>query len=306
MAVIPAWVLLALLSMAAQTGMALTNEYFKVRALHMLWWMRLIAIIALLPFMHFYTPPADPWFYIYVAVGAVIFCYFDLVYFGLTAKSGAGVVTRIGPLVTAGTFVLWTAITPSLVADYMTTPLRTAGIVASLAGSVFFSMRLKNCPVSWGALKIMAPYMLLASIGICFGKLAMQHAAPHEGVFYYTFLQSIIVWVLYAGMAVAPASWKFVPHLDLNSSLRDKRVFIAGLCAAAGWIVATLSKWSAISTVENPAYVGTVSLCEPFLILLIYRLLQRKEEAKIADGIGIVACAVALVFFTQLYGRPTH
>lgn len=297
--IIPVWVLFALLTMLAQTGVALTNEYFKVRALHMLWWMRLITIVALLPFMHFYALPADPWFYIYVAAGAVIFCYFDLIYFGLTAKSGAGVVTRIGPLVVAGTFVMWTVITPSLMTDYIETPLRTAGIIAALTGSVFFSTRLKNCPVSWSALKIMAPYLFLASIGMCLGKLAMQHAAPPEGVFYYTLIQSVIVWVMYVGMAAAPPSWKFVPHLDLNSSLRDRRVIMAGLCAAAGWIIATPAKWYAISIVENPAYVGTISLCEPFAVLLIYRLLQRREKAKIGDGIGIVACAIALVVFTQ-------
>lgn len=299
MTLIPVWVWFALLTMAAQTGMAMINEYFKVRALHMLWWMRLIAIIALLPFMHFYAPPADPWFYIYVALGAVIFCWFDLVYFGLTAKSGAGVVTRIGPLVVAGTFVLWTVITPSLVAGYIESPLRTAGIVVALAGSVFFSIRMRDCPVSWDALKIMAPYLALASVGMCLGKLAMQHAAPPEGVFYYTLLQSVIVWVLYMGMTIAPASWKFVPHLELQSSFRDRRVFYAGLCAAVGWIVATPSKWYAISIVENPAYVSTISLCEPFAVLLIYRLLQRREEARIRDGIGIVACAIALVVFTQ-------
>lgn len=298
--IIPVWVFLATLTMFAQTGMALINEYFKVRALQMLWWMRLVSVAVLLPFAHFYMPPADLWFYIYVAAGAVIFCWFDLVYFGMTAKSGAGVVTRIGPLAVAGTFVLWTAITPSLVFDYIESPLRTAGIIAALAGSVFFSMRLKKCPVSWGAMKVMAPYLLLASVGICFGKLAMQHAPPpYDGVFYYTLLQSAIVWVLYMGMAVAPASWKFIPHLDLNSSWKERRVFYAGLCAAAGWLIATTSKWSAISMVENPAYVGAVGLCEPLMILLIYRLLRRKEEAKIADGIGIVACATALVICTQ-------
>ena len=297
--IIPIWVLFALITMLAQTGMALINEYFKVRALHMLWWMRLTAVVALLPFMHFYTAPTDPWFYIYVAGGAVIFCWFDLVYFGMTAKSGAGVVSRIGPLAVAGTFVMWTAITPSLVSDYIESPLRTAGIIAALAGSVFFSVRLKNCPVSWDALKIMAPHLFLASIGMCLGKLAMQHAAPPEGVFYYTLLQSAIVWVLYMSMTLAPASWKFIPHLDLNSSWRERRVFYAGLCAAAGWLIATPSKWYAISMVENPAYVSTISLTEPLLIILIYRLLRRREKAKIADGIGIVACAIALVIFTQ-------
>lgn len=299
MIIIPVWVWFALLTMAAQTGVAMTNEYFKVRALHMLWWMRLIAVAALLPFMHFFMPPGDPWFYIYVALGAVIFCWFDLVYFGLTARSGAGVVTRIGPLVVAGTFALWTAITPSLVSHYMDSPIRTAGIAAALAGSVFFSLRLRHCPVSWDALKTMAPYLVLASVGMCLGKLAMQHAASPEGVFYYTLLQSIIVWFMYMGMAIAPASWKFVPHLELNSSWKDRRVFYAGLCAAAGWVIATPAKWYAISMVENPAYVSAVGLCEPFAVLIVYRLLRRREEARIADGIGIVACAIALVVFTQ-------
>jgi hypothetical protein len=296
---IPAWVWFAILTMAAQSAMALVNEHFKVRALHMLWWMRLAAVVALLPFVPFYTMPSDPIYYVYVIAGAVIFCWFDLVYFGMTAKSGAGVVTRIGPLVVAGTFVLWTAITPSLAVQYIETPLRTLGIVAALAGSVFFALRLKQCAISWSTLKTMAPYMALACVGMVLGKLAMQRAAPPEGVFYYTLIQSAVVWALYALMTIAPASWKFIPHLDLNSSFREKRVVLAGLCAAAGWLVATPSKWYAISIVENPAYVSTVSLCEPFMILLIYRLLRRREEARIADGIGIVACAIVLVVFTQ-------
>jgi len=87
--------------------------------------------------------------------------------------------------------------------------------------------------------------------------------------------------------------------MELNSALLDRRVLLAGLWAAFAWLISTPAKWYAILQAENPAYVTMFALSVPFLVLIVFRLSGRKEEANVMSGIGIVASAAALVYFTQ-------
>lgn len=294
----PLWVVLAFLVAAAQAGTVLVNEYFKVRPIHLLWWMRLVSFLALIPVLYLFPWPQDKLYILYVFLGALIFAWVDLYIIGLAANSGAGVVTRLEPLIVIAAFLLWTAITPALALDYMRTPVRTAGIVAALTGCVFFALRLKHCEITRRALKTMAPVILLSAVGIALGKMAMNRLPPPDGVYYYAFLQAGFVLAFYMLMML-PGTSRFVPHLDLDSKLFAHRTIVAGLCISTTWLLATPTKWYAISLVENPAYVSVIGQTAPLWVLLAYWLSGRREKANIRDGLGLVACAVILIIFSQ-------
>jgi len=42
---------------------AMVNEFFQVKAIHLLFWMRTVVLIVLLPMMLIYPPPTDWVFY---------------------------------------------------------------------------------------------------------------------------------------------------------------------------------------------------------------------------------------------------
>lgn len=294
------WIIFAIISALAGAGISLSSEYFNVRSLHFSFWMRFFAMLAILPFVLFIDWPEDPLYYVFVLITACIFAYFDLIYFGMAARSGAGVITRIDPFIVMVTFVLWCVFSPVTVAEYIHQPVRAAGIVASLAGSVYFGLRLRKCEVSTEVLRRMALPILLGALGIILAKMAMQRSGYHAGVLCYGFLQCLTVTCVYAAILRIPALSARLKDLGRESRLLDRPVLIGGFCGALAWLGHTLSKYYAITDVQNPAYVTVIGLSAPLWVLLAYRIAGRRDRADIISGLGVVACAAILVIFTQL------
>ncbi len=294
------WVWFALLAAISQAGLALVNEFFKVSPIGMLFWMRAICLCFLFPVVFLVDLPTDPFYYLFVFIGALIFAYSDLVRFGVVAKSGAGIVTRLDPLAVAITFVVWTALSPALFFSYLAEPLRAGGIVVSLIGCVYFALRLRKCEISYEALRHMAPALLLSAVGIITGKFAMMHASLLNGVIGYVFFQSFIVLSVYIIALNIPSIANRLPHRDmLCRSLKEKIVLLAGGSMAIAWLFHTPSKWMAISLVENPAYVTMIGLSAPLWVILLYKAIGRRDENDVYSSLGIVFCIAMLVVFTQ-------
>ena len=56
----------------------------------------------------------------------------------------------------------------------------------------------------------------------------------------------------------------------------------------------------ALMRVEHPAYLSVILLTDSALIYLYYRLTGKKDESNVAAGLGIVACAMALVIVKSM------
>ncbi len=294
-----AWIIPAIISALAAAGMVLVNEYIQVRSLHLLFWMRLISVLFLLPWVLTFNWP-DAWqFYVLMLLNAFVIAYSDIVMIGLTAKSGAGITSRLTPLIHGIIFIFWLAVTPSLLVEYIDKPLRSIGIVLSLATGIWFALRLKKCRLSYEALKIALPALVVAALAIVFGRLALNYADGPGAVYKYVMLQCLLVFICYFLFQLIPFISVRLPHMDLRSGIFDRRVLLAGMLAAIAWLISTPAKWYAIMQVENPAYVTMFALSVPLWVLLAYRFTGRKEKADISSGLGIVASAMALIFFTQ-------
>jgi hypothetical protein len=51
---------------------------------------------------------------------------------------------------------------------------------------------------------------------------------------------------------------------------------------------------------ENPAYLTVMLFTDALWVLLIYKIIGRKEESDILSGIGIVFCAMGLILIKSL------
>lgn len=294
------WVFFSLIMSFAMAGMFLVNEYFKASSLHMLFWMRLITLTILLPIIFFIPPPTDTIFYAGTITSALLFAYVDIMLIGLVAASGAGVVSRIEPLSVGLTFILWLLITPSLALDYIDQPIRGIGIVLSLSGALYFAMALRRCEITSQALKYLLPSILLIALGTLGAKIAMDHSPPLSGVVYYAVIQCIIVLAAYIAILLFKPRVDWFRGVNITGQLKDRGVILGGICLSVTWLMGVPSKQYALSLVENPSYVTLFGLLSPVIILLIYRLVGRREEANVTAGLGIVACAALLIIFTRL------
>ncbi len=293
------WIGLALVAAVSLAGFFLVNEIFRVRALHLLLWMRLIAFLACLPFLFVFPWPQDPVFYLLMLCSAAIFSASDVAAIGMAGKNGAGSVSRIEPLTVGVTFLLWCALSPQTIGEYMASPLRAFGIVGSLLGGLYFALRLRHCEISRETLRVMAPFILSGAVGITIGKTAMSLVPPPAGVYYYALLQCGLSVVFYSAAIKIPAFSRRIPDFGSTSDLFARRTVLAGLCGSAIWLVHTPSKYAAISMVENPAYVTMIGLTAPLWVLLIHGIMGKKERADVVSGLGIVACAALLVLFSR-------
>lgn len=288
------WILPAIVAAFAQAGLPVVSERLPVPPMIMLWWMRLVAVLVLLPFALMVSPPTDPLFYGLVLIGAAIFSYSDMVRIGVAAKSGAGIVTRLDPLSVGITFVIWTGLNPDLLQSYLARPWQALGIVAALIIAIASALRLAHCTVSRAALVALMPQLLVSSFGIVIGKFAMLRAPDGGGPLYYALIQSGAVWLFYLGLQFSPL--RRHPAIATGSGIFSRRILLAGLLAGIFWLLHTPIKWLAIDLVANPAYVTMVGLSAPLFVLAFDRLTGRPVKGDLIGGFGIVFGAALLIY----------
>ena len=287
------WFWFSLAGLVFGSLLPLISELTRVKAIHLLTWMRGSASLLCIPVFALMKWPHDPLFYVFVALNAPIALYYDMMFFSTASNNGAGVATRIAPLSIMISFFLWLAVSPETAQKYLANPHVTAGIIFSLCGAVFFSLRLRKCPVSAAAIKKMLPAMLVGALIPVFGKMAMEHADTHNGPYFYAAIQSVLVFGGYYALNILSLKYeklgKALPDLDIISQAHDRKVLLAGSLSGLLWTIGTVFGYYAYSAAENPAYVGLVGLLTPLYIMGVYKLIGRREEANIKDGLAVVA-----------------
>lgn len=299
---IDSWILFAILSSFLHALMPLAHEFFQQKSINTLFWMRATAIILLTPFVFLIPIPKDLYFFIFGGIASFLFAWSDVYKFGMSGKNGAGVVSRIAPLSSGLTFVIWTLITPSLLISYINEPARFMGIIISIIFAIYFALKLKKCAISYETLKIIAPAIIMSSLGIILSKTAMNHTSDMlPAIFYYAYFQSIIVFLIYSFAMNINAVKTRIPDFDAKHViLFSKTAIISGACISLIHLSAISAKYSGVYQVENPAYITLVELTAPLWILLIYRIFGRKEKADIKSGLGIIASIALLLIFAKL------
>lgn len=290
------WIPLALLALATHAGQTLIGEYSPISRMRLVFAINLFSVIALFPVIWIFPLPVDPVFYAGTVGVALLVCWIDYVMFTSFRMNGAGVSTRILSLTVFLTFILWTALNPDLLQRYMQAPLRTAVLLGSMMGAIFFLYRMRHCALSLAALRDLWP-VILGGAGIAvMAKYAMDASGP-EGVWYYTFIQGIIVSLIYAA-ALCTGRDKHRPTGRETLALQLQHGCLAGLIIT----IHILTKNSAFRFVENPAYVLILLLLAPFLISLIYRLVGREDNSDLTSGYGILVSAIVFVWATKVLG----
>jgi hypothetical protein len=290
---IPLWGLLAIGSALCMVGVLLTQEKFKTEGFTLSFWIKVCVSLVALPFAWKIGFPTDIWFYIYIGATAVLYCVSDVIYFRAVPQIGSGLMTRVMPVSLILSFILWLAIDHDLLAQYIANPAQAAGITAAMllaALSIFF---LKRCAVSWQGVRLIWFCIFSACVGPILTKLGLNHATAEQATFSYVVIQGgmmVVLWLIY-----------FVLRKPVTSA-----VLFAPKNIRAGIAVGILStgmlmlKTEAFVLAENPAYVLIFLYTDALWVMLVYKLIGRRENSNIWAGLGIVASAILLIFFKSL------
>lgn len=290
---IPLWFVLALSAAMMTTAVPLVQEKYRADGFALALWNKLFVAIMTLPILLYVGVPDDPLFYIYLAATAVIYSISDVVFFRSVPVVGSGVVTRLLPISVVATFFIWFLIEPDLWHEYMQQPYKLMAICLILLAFLYFAARLKKCHVSWQGVRLLWPVIIAACIGPVISKLALDRAGQVQAPLAYVCIQSIMMVMC---LSVFYRIRKPISHQVMFS----KEAIRTGIILAALAGVMIFLKMKAYQLVDNPGFVSLVVFTDSLWVILVYRLIGKKETANIWAGLGIVSCAFAVIVVKTL------
>ncbi len=287
------WPFFSLVAALFSAAMLLVNQYLKQPGHILVFWMRVVIVLVMTPFMTQVALPTDPVFYGIVLLTVFFGTGADIRSFNVSAQYGGGVVSRVQPLIVWVSFFLWFFFDPEIFWRYLAHPFNTAGIVLALLGCVWFASRLNKCRISRDALIQMLPALFGYALTTVLNKYAMNHGPLTGVVFGYMYIQSVFAVVIIGGYA----AWREKGD-SVSVFWRTKIMILTAFLAAAAWIGHMIFKNYAMVFVPNPSYQAAINLTTPVFIALFYLAVRHKEEADVKSGMGVVACAILLALLT--------
>ncbi|MGE3623079.1 MAG: hypothetical protein AB7H77_04295 [Bdellovibrionales bacterium] len=270
------------------------QERFKVDALALAFGVKAVVGVLMLPLALWHGLPSSPAFYIGIVVMSVLWCMNDVLYFRAIPVVGAGVVSRLLPGTTVASFFLWFLFDPALIQTYIDRAWIGLGLVISVLGIGWSASRLSRCHVSRHAVRLLWPVLAIGCIGPIGAKLILENAGPAAGApFVFGFCQSVTMFLM---LGLYKVFKRPVPRREWYNADTLKACILTG-CVMGGQIA--LSSLALLKT-EHPSYVSALLFTDAIWIIVIYRMLGRREEANVGAGLGIVAGAIALVILRSI------
>lgn len=286
--IFPSWVFYGLGTAFLSALAMLLQEKFKVNSAALAFWNKIVCITTMIPFVIYYGFPHETWFYILIAISAVLYAISDIVYFGGISTAGAGTVSRVLPASVIFSFLLWFAVDPSSFHAYLQNPVIATLIFLVLCIWGYFATHLRKCAVSMQAARTVWFVIFASIVGPSLIKASLDATDVIHGIYGYPFIQGLMMitlWALY-----------FHAKRPITSSVLFSRkvwpysVLIGGVNAIA-MVVGALGFYR----VDNPAYVNALGYLNSFLILLVYAAIGRKNDGNVRAGIGMVICTAVLI-----------
>ena len=283
------WEVYGLLAAFLTALMMLMQERIKVDGFSLALWCKVACVVTAFPFVLAQGFPSNPLFYFFLGIQALAFAISDVVFYRNIPIVGAGVMSRLMPMTVIFSFFLWFLIKPSEIAAYTATPLISMGIILSLGLTVWFSMRLKKCTVSRKAVRAIWFVLLAGTLGPLNSKNITFYADIDQCPWSYVFVEACMMITLWT-------IWLFVKRPVPPASLLQRRVFIPAI--AIGIVQATIIfvMQTGLYNVDNPGYIFAISLLNAVFILIVHKIMKKEDGSDVISGLGIVACAAALIF----------
>lgn len=284
------WVVFAFGFSFLAAGLKLTNEYFKVNGHALVFWRGLLPAICMIPVAIIAPWPTDPLFYLATIATVPVVTFTDSLHFESHRKFGAGVSSRLAPLGIITVFIIWIIANPEQIYSYINNALYGSGIILSLLLIMFFASRLRHCEISKSAFIFLLPVILFSGIATMLNKVAMDNSDLHQGVWFYILIQGF-------GISILAIIRDKIKKRSLDS-LFNKNLIKPGLVICFIAIVGITLKGYSLRAVDNPAYFTAVSMLAPFWIIIVYKIVGRKEQGvDVTSGLFLVLSVIALVLF---------
>jgi hypothetical protein len=291
--ILPLWAIYGLLASLCVVAMLMIQEKHRGEGFAVAFWIKFFVVLWTLPLVLKTGLPDNPEFYMLIAVSAVLYCLSDVVYMRAIPQIGSGLLTRVMPGAVVLSFLLWLMIDHQLIDKYLDHPYQSAGIFASVLLAAISAAFLKKCPVSWQGIRLIWFCIFAATVGPTLNKIILNQTLTGSAAVTYVATQGLLMvlfWsIYYAARKPIPVSVLFSRHnIKVGFMISG---FSTGMM---------LLKTQAVLLADNPAYVSIMMYTDALWVILIYKLIGRKETGNIWAGLGVVASAIMLIIFKSL------
>lgn len=284
----PLWAVFGLGTAALSAAMMLMQERLKVNGYALAFWIKAACIVVTFPFLIHHGMPDNPAFYFYLFLSAILYAISDVVFFSSIPKTSAGAVSRLIPSAAVLGFLLWFIIDPALLDKYLAAPTIAGLIFATLCLFAAFAFRLKKCTVTMQTFRDIWFVIFAATVGPLLTKMTTLYVDMEQARYAYVFFQALMMMVLWLAYLFIR---KPVPLETFFARGTWQPGLLIGL-VASGMV---LMKFTSYYYVDNPAYIPAIIALDSVIILGVYKLWGKKAEGDIMSGLGLVACAAALI-----------
>ncbi|MCE7887657.1 MAG: hypothetical protein DYH13_09190 [Alphaproteobacteria bacterium PRO2] len=284
----PLWAIFGLGAAILSAGMMLLQERLQVNGYAVAFWNKAACLLIAFPFMIMHGLPESPAFYGLLFVTAVLYAISDVVFFSSIPKTSAGAVSRLIPSASVLGFLIWFIIDPALLQKYLAEPVIFGLIFVTLIFFAFFAFRLKKCVLTMQTLRDIWFVIFAATAGPLLTKLITFYADMEQARYAYVFFQAAMMMALWLVYLVIRNP---VPMETFFARSTWQKGLTIGACGAG----AVLLKFTSFYYVDNPAYIPAIIALDSVIILGVYKLWGKKAEGDVRSGLGIVACAIALI-----------
>lgn len=288
------WVIFGLLAAVFRASFVLFQEKINMEPVTLAIWSKICCVLFIIPLVIYYGMPTDPLFYLFTILSGIIWSIGDVIMWKTIPVIGSGVFTRTLPISVILNFILWFAVDPSIIGKYINQPIISGLIFLTLGLSCYFAMRMKKCHVTRTALKQMWFVILSFVVGPMMAMLASKYAVPDKGAWGFVFFEAMVMLFLWMNYIFIKSPIKFN---TIISKQNLKYGLIAGFLMASMVITYIYGMYHS----DNPGYILALISLEAVIVSIVNRLRGKKDDSDIMAGLGIVACAIALILLkTQI------
>lgn len=263
----------------------------------LVFWRGLIPAIAITPIIFLYDVafPSHWLFYAATVTTSMLVVYTDRIKLTAPQKYGAGPYSRLIPITIWLAFIGWVIVDSEYRHSILNNPTELVFVISALSLGFWGTLRLKrNCSISTQAFIFIAPTILLSAVTAILNKTAMDSSGAFwSGVLIYAWIQSLII----------PSVRILINYYKNGTTIKEyfaKDILAVGVWIGFLFLLLVIFKNSAMSLVENPAYVLLIGFTQPFIIVLTNVITGHNDSTDKLGGFAIICSVLLIIVGTRI------
>lgn len=283
------WWFWALLSGIISSSTIYANQICKMPSSLMMIYRGIFMCLFLTIFSYWFEVPRSPLFWVLGVIQGLIISYVDKKTFLCSRIFGGEITASIKPFAIALILVFWWLVKPDQFWDTLNNPFQFLLTVGCVIGIVTALLMIRRTSLSKDAFILLLP-ALIGSIAIDINNKQITTVGASQGlgnsIFWYCWITA-----LFSGL---PNAVKFIRKRDWRLIFVPKYM-IGGLLVMLGFIIANITKNTAMYYAQNPAYVTALISLYPVWIVIWNKFYYRYQKVEKFSGCDIWAVIILLI-----------